>query len=68
MPNGKSFLGKKQELFLDMKSIVKIGEDVILVNVGLPKKQPGKNGCLPNAPSGKDFHCEKNQRNFDEFE
>ena len=38
VPSGRGF-GRRQELFLDLKHIVKIGEDVILVNVGLPHTQ-----------------------------
>ena len=66
VPGGKSF-GKKNNLFIELRNIVKIGEDVILVNVGMPKKStdrckgsvcppsPPQNGC----PSG---------RNFEEYE
>ena len=39
VPNGRGFAFKKNELFIDLKHIVKIGEDVILVNIGLPRKQ-----------------------------
>ena len=60
VPGGK-FSFKKNELFIDLKNIVKIGEDVILVNVGCPKKANDK--------------CEKvghglppNHRSFDDFE
>lgn len=47
-PNGGTFSIRKRGLFIDLKNIVKIGEDVILVNVGLPVKQ-GKKGCAPPA-------------------
>jgi YlmC/YmxH family sporulation protein len=50
-PNGRAFGLKKNNLFIDLKSIVKIGEDVILVNVGMPKKPHGKNACsAPDCP------------------
>ena len=72
VPSGRGF-GKKQELFLELKNIVKIGEDVILVNVGYPRAQKndkrnpgihvppmqGGNYCAPNGVQG---------RNFDDFE
>ena len=69
VPNGRGFASRKQELFIELKNIVKIGEDVILVNVGLPRKQnPDKRGhgipvsaCPP--PRG-----EERGRNFEEFE
>lgn len=48
-PNGRGGW-KKNGLFIDLKNIVKIGEDVILVNVGLPKKQGGKKGFVPPQP------------------
>lgn len=38
VPGNRGF-GKKNELFIEMKNIVKIGEDVVLVNVGVPQKQ-----------------------------
>ncbi len=67
VPSGRGF-GKKQELFLELKNIVKIGEDVILVNVGFPRKQAGDkrgNACPP--PRG-EFPGDRNGRNFEEFE
>ena len=48
-PNGNGFSFKKNNVFIDLKNIVKIGEDVILVNVGLPIKPHGKK-CAPPPP------------------
>lgn len=72
VPSGRGF-GKKQELFLELKNIVKIGEDVILVNVGFPKGKPSdKRGHGSHAPHScppqSGFHSEQNGRNFEEFE
>ena len=72
VPSGRGF-GKKQELFLELKNIVKIGEDVILVNVGFPHKQSSdKRGhgspISPHSPRGNSFHGDVNERNFEEFE
>ena len=72
VPSGRGF-GKKQELFLELKNIVKIGEDVILVNVGFPHKQSsdkrGHSGPVsPHSPRGNSFHGDVNERNFEEFE
>jgi YlmC/YmxH family sporulation protein len=64
VPGGKGF-GKKNQLFIELRNIVKIGEDVILVNVGMPRKTCGKDkggACMPPPPHG----CEN--RNFEEFE
>lgn len=60
VPSGKGF-GKKHELFLELKNIVKIGEDVILVNVGFPRKQNCDKRNPPPCMTG-------NERNFDEYE
>ena len=64
VPSGRGF-GKKQELFLELKNIVKIGEDVILVNAGFSCKKGDKGGhgsppYSQNATQG--------GRNFEEFE
>lgn len=72
VPGNRGF-GRKNELFIELKNVVKIGEDVILVNVGFPQKQRcGKQGhgmpvsCV-NAtmvggnPTGQN-------RNFEEYE
>lgn len=65
-PNGSLFGNKKNGVFIELKNIVKIGEDVILVNVGLPKKQC-KKGCFnPNVPpSGGE---ENPRRSYEEYE
>ena len=60
-PNS-SGLFKKEPLFIEPKNIVKIGEDVILVNVGAPKQGGGK-GCHESPPPP----CPM-PRHFDEFE
>lgn len=72
VPSGRGF-GKKQELFLELKNIVKIGEDVILVNVGFPRKQNGDkrehgSSISPHSTRGNGFHSDISGRNFDEFE
>ena len=49
VPGGRGLMGKKSALFIDLKSIVKIGEDVVLVNVGLPcERKRGKRACAPS--------------------
>jgi YlmC/YmxH family sporulation protein len=66
VPGGKSF-GKKNNLFIELRNIVKIGEDVILVNVGMPRKTCGKDKggvCKPTPPPPHGFE----NRNFEECE
>ena len=68
VPNGKGVCFKKQELFIDLKSIVRIGEDVILVNVGMPKKENGKpDRCSPSHGQN-GCGAPRNERNFEDFE
>ena len=63
VPGGRGWGSKKSNLFIDLRHIVKIGEDVILVNVGLPSKNTGKrSNCPPRQTT-----CE-NGRNFEECE
>lgn len=82
VPEGKGFCSKK--MFIEMKRIVKIGGDVILVDVGEPKgsekgdkenkDDKGKCGKRPsNCPSYCPPHClPSNQgtdrRSFEEYE
>lgn len=83
VPGGRGLVGKKNTLFIDLKSIVKIGEDVVLVNVGLPcERKKGKRACPPTPPMPAPhapaptppYPPQKNppyqglERNFDDFE
>ena len=62
-PNGKSWNPKKNGLFIDFRHIVKIGEDVILVNVGTAQtKGKTPTACSTQAP------CPPMPRNYDELE
>ena len=72
VPNGRGFGARKQELFIELKNIVKIGEDIILVNVGLPCKQTGEK-CGRGMPvSGgspsRGGYGDGRGRNFEEYE
>ncbi|MBQ8375268.1 MAG: YlmC/YmxH family sporulation protein [Clostridia bacterium] len=61
VPGSKAFGFKKEEYFIDLKNIVKIGADVILVNVGLRSPcPPKKGGGQPPADMGR--------RSFEEYE
>lgn len=66
VPGKRGFAFKRTELFIEMRNIVKIGEDVILVNVGVPKPQ---NGCkrghdIPDCPQTPPMQG----RNYEEYE
>ena len=67
VPGGRGFGVKREEYFIDLKHIVKIGEDVILVNVGLKcrpvKGQNGGNGGFGGHSGGGE-----NRRSFEEYE
>ena len=66
VPGKRGFAFKKTELFIEMRNIVKIGEDVILVNVGIPK-QPKGCDCGHGSPvSPQPPHTQG--RNYEEFE
>lgn len=49
VPGQRSFGSKKCDFFIELKNIVKIGDDVILVNVGCARAPTGKQkGCMPS--------------------
>ena len=50
VPGTRGFCAKKNDLFIELKRIVKIGEDVILVNIGLPRG--AENGRNANERNG----------------
>ncbi len=64
VPNGGGFSVRKRGLFIDLKNIVKIGEDVILVNVGLPAKQGKKGGVQTAIPPSE----QQIRRSYEEYE
>jgi YlmC/YmxH family sporulation protein len=47
VPGSRAFGLKKSDFFIELKNIVKIGEDVILVNVGCAGSQGGKGKGVP---------------------
>ena len=70
-PNGRMFGLKKNGLFIELRNIVKIGEDVILVNVGMPRKQGGKHVPPPSQAQPyreTPFDAPPPNRSFDEYE
>ncbi len=71
-PGNRSFGLKKNSVFIDLRHIVKIGEDVILVDIGLPRKTPPKKGGFPPSAGnvgGMGGSTERiSSRNFEEYE
>lgn len=76
VPGGRGFGKKKSELFIELRSITKIGEDVILVNVGFPRRQlGGKRGQGAPIQGGSPYdngfpsgNAYPQGRNYEEFE
>ncbi len=66
VPGARGWGLKKNNLFIDLRNIVKIGEDVILVNVGFPRKT-GKKMDAPFPPPPP-VNGDPLGRNFDEYE
>ena len=68
VPGSRGFCSKKNELFIELKQIVKIGEDVILVNVGMPQNRCGKRkGGFADCQNGP-CPAPNQSRNYEEFE
>ncbi len=67
VPGGRGWGFKKNNLFIDLRCIVKIGEDVILVNVGFPRKN-GDKKPIGGAPQGNMEGGFSPGRNFEEYE
>ncbi len=57
VPCGRAF--KKEEFFIDLKCVVRIGVDVVLVNVGVGAKARGQGG---------EEKSEGGRRSFEEYE
>ncbi len=74
VPGGRGWGLKKNNLFIDLRCIVKIGEDVILVNVGLPRKGGGKKNAgasfspPPQNSGGFGGNGYSSPRSFEEYE
>ncbi len=72
-PGNRGLGFKKNNVFIDLRNIVKIGEDVILVDIGLPRKTPPKKGGSsapsPFPPPPRPTPYEGGYpRNFEEYE
>jgi YlmC/YmxH family sporulation protein len=63
-PGGRSFGFKRNSVFIDLKHIIKIGEDVVLVDVGSVKKDGGKRPEPPACPPPRP----QPHKSYDEYE
>ena len=50
VPGDNGFFHRKNDLFIDFRQVVKVGEDVILVNVGLPCHEARGRKCGRTCP------------------
>lgn len=66
VPGGKTFAFKREQLFIDLRNVVKIGDDVILVNVASARKCPpakSRASVCPTPPMPD--NC---RRSYEEYE
>lgn len=68
VPGGRGFSFKKNSLFIDLRHIVKIGEDVVLVDVGLPQSQKNCKRPRGNMPTPTPYDNMQAGRNYEEYE
>ncbi|MBQ9729341.1 MAG: YlmC/YmxH family sporulation protein [Clostridia bacterium] len=79
VPGGKGFGFRRGEVFIDLKCIAKLGEDVILVNVppfgksakNADRGKPREERAYPTAPPpayGAEFGETPSRRTYDEYE
>ena len=80
VPGQRGFASKRTDFFIELKNIVKIGDDVILVNVGLARVPTGKRRgaqtcqqkpCEPTPHN--EYYSENNspyqtRRSYEEYE
>lgn len=64
----KGFRFSKQEIFLPLKSVVKIGQDAVLVKFGKEEPPPQEPPRCPPPNSPSNCPPPKNRRNYDEYE
>lgn len=68
VPGGKTFAFKREELFIDLRNVVKIGDDVILVNVAPFRKCPPKPPHPSHAPTFPPESGGNARRSYEEYE
>lgn len=67
VPGNRGFGSKKTDFFIDLKNIVKIGSDVVLVNVGCPRPngRPRAQAPYPTSRTGNLF---EGRVSYEEYE
>lgn len=72
VPGQRGFGAKRTDFFIELKNIVKIGDDVVLVNVGQARTPSNKRkGCSPCRQSvcyGDGEQDFQNRRSYEEYE
>ena len=75
VPGSRSFGLKKTDFFIDLKNIVKIGDDVILVNIGTTGGQgcKARNVCREHSPINAPYASSmgtpmQGRRSYEEYE
>ena len=68
VPGGGSIFRKRSDLFIDLKNIVKVGEDVILVNVGARREEKRGKGSGYGVNYGGNGAPIGRERNYEEWE
>ena len=74
VPGGKGFRWGKADMFIDIKNIVKIGEDVVLVDIRNsappcePKRDKWGANCSPPPPPPLPQPPPRDRRDYGEYE
>ncbi len=68
VPGNRSFGSKKTDFFIDLKNIVKIGSDVVLVNVGCPRPNSGRPLSQNSCPPSNKYSVFDERRSYEEYE
>ncbi len=70
VPGGRGFRWGKDVIFIELKHIVKIGEDVVLVELKNPSQtcEPPKNKCEENRPCPPPRPQPRDRRDYGDYE
>ncbi|MBQ9117889.1 MAG: YlmC/YmxH family sporulation protein [Clostridia bacterium] len=68
VPGGRSFAFKKEEFFIDLRNVVKIGDDVILVNVSPMRKCPPTKQTPHASVCPPPHQSDGGRRSYEEYE
>ena len=72
VPGNRGFGQKKTDFFLDLKNIVKIGGDTVLVNIGCPRQNCARQRSAQNGGATNRYNGFEEQnfdrRSYEEYE